>query len=99
MSNMNNIVNRGDRICATLECNGHRLAAVDGSDFQSFDAVRRALLDLAGRYVGMALLTVRNCTQGWRDVTALATMRRPVAAPCPTSFAEPYWSHFKSLVG
>jgi len=72
-----NIVNLGDRICATLECNGRRLASVDGSDFSSIEAVKRALLDVAGRYVGMAVMTVRNCTQGWRDVSALATMRRP----------------------
>jgi hypothetical protein len=75
--NIINTVNRGDKICATLECNGHRLAAVNGIDFTSLEAVKRALLDLAGHYVGMAVLTVRNCTQGWRDVTALATMRRP----------------------
>ncbi len=75
---INNIVNRGDKICATLECNGRRLAAVDGVDFSSLEAVKRALLDLAGQFVGMAVLTVRNCTQGWRNVTALATMRRPV---------------------
>lgn len=78
-----NIVNRGDRICATLDCNGHRLASVNGNDYSSLDAVKRALLDMAGRYVGMAVLTVRNCTQGWRDVTALATMRRPVATASP----------------
>lgn len=81
---ISNIVNLGDRICATLECNGRRLASVNGSNFNSLEAVRRALLDLAGRYVGMAVLTVRNCTQGWRDVTALATMRR-AAAPIPTA--------------
>ena len=72
--NISNIVNLGDSICATLECNGRRLASVNGSNFNS----------LAGRYVGMAVLTVRNCTQGWRDVTALATMRR-AAAPIPTA--------------
>ena len=82
--NINNIVNRGDKICATLECNGRRLAAVNGIDFTSLEAVKRALLDMAGRYVGMAVITVRNCTQGWRDITALATMRRPVAAPAST---------------
>ena len=81
--NIFNIVNLGDRICATLECNGHRLASVDGRDFNSIEAVKRALLELAGRYAGMAVMTVRNCTQGWRDVTALATMRRPVATPQP----------------
>jgi hypothetical protein len=78
--NLNNIVNYGDRICASLECNGRRLASVNGVNFTSLEAVKNALLELAGRYVGMAVLTVRNCTQGWRDVTALATMRRPVNA-------------------
>ena len=76
--NINNIVNCGDKICATLECNGRRLAAVNGMDFSSLEAVKRALLELAGHYTGMAVLTVRNCTQGWRDVSALVTMRRPV---------------------
>lgn len=83
--NFNNIVNRGDKICATLECNGRCLARVNGFDFPSIDAVKRALLDLAGQFVGMAVLTVRNCTQGWRDVTALATMRRPVLTPKTSS--------------
>lgn len=79
-NNITNIVKCGDRICATLECNGRRLASVNGTNFNSLEAVKRVLLELAGRYVGMAVLTVRNCTQGWRDVTALATMRRPVSA-------------------
>lgn len=85
--NLINIVNCGDEIFASLECNGRRLASVKGIGFSSLDAVRRALLDLAGRYVGMAVLTVRNCTQGWRDVTTLATMRRPAA--CPSVGAMP----------
>ena len=79
--NCNNIVTMGDRICATLECNGRRLACIDGMNFNSIDAVKRALLELAGHYVGVALLTVRNCTRGWRDVTALATMRRTAIVP------------------
>jgi len=82
---ISNNVNRGDKICATLECNGRRLASINGVDFTSIDAVKRALLDLAGHFVGMAVLTVRNCTQGWRDVTALATMRRQVIMPKPLS--------------
>ena len=83
--NISNIVNCGDKICATLECNGRRLASINGMNFTSLEAVKRALLDMAGRYVGLAVLTVRNCTQGWRDVTALATMRRPVLASQPAS--------------
>ena len=77
---LSNIVNYGDRICASLECNGRRLASVNGTNFGSLAEVKAALLEMAGRYVGMAVLTVRNCTQGWRDVAALATMRRPVMA-------------------
>ena len=80
---ISNIVNRGDKICATLECNGRRLASINGMNFNSLEAVKRALLESAGRYMGLAVLTVRNCTQGWRDVTALATMRRPVTAVTP----------------
>jgi hypothetical protein len=93
--NISNIVNLGDRIFATLECGGRRLASVNGMDFASLDAVKRALLNLAGTYMGMAVITVRNCTRGWRDVTTLATMRRPVslaavsaAAPAPHAGAQ-----------
>ena len=87
--NLNYIVNNGDHICATLECNGRRLASVNGVNFSSLDSVKSALLDMAGRYVGMAVLTVRNCTQGWRDVTALATMRRPVTTTQPALVSQP----------
>ena len=91
--NISNIVNLGDRIVATLECGGRRLASVNGMNFASLDAVKRALLDLAGRYVGMAVITVRNCTQGWRDVTTFARMKRPVplastVAPAPHAGAQ-----------
>lgn len=75
--NINRIVKWGDRICASLECNGRRLAAVNSSCFASLDSVKQTLLEMAGRYEGLAVITVRNCTQGWRDVTSLATMRRP----------------------
>ena len=77
------IVNSGDKICATLEYNGRRLASVEGIDFNGLEAVKRALLGLAGRFAGMALLTVRNCTQGWRQVMPVSTMRRPALAAQP----------------
>ena len=88
-TNNSNIVAIGDHICATLECNGSRLASVDGMQFTSIDAVKRALLNLAGHYAGMAVMTVRNCTRGWRDVTALATMRR-AAVPRPARVGAQY---------
>lgn len=82
--NINNTVSPGDRIFATLDCQGNRLASINGSCFDSLDAVRSALLQVAGRYEGMAIITVRNSSQGWRDVSALATMRR-----MPFTFQEP----------
>lgn len=84
-TNFEKIMNCGDKICATLECNGHRLASVNGMGYASLEAVKSALLDLAGRFAGMAIVTVRNCTQGWRDVSALATMRRPAVQPQVTA--------------
>ena len=89
MKNYSNIVNRDDRICASLDCNGRRLASVNSCGFPSIDAVKSALLDMAGRYAGMAVITIRNCTQGWRDVTALATMRRPAVSPQRVVTAAP----------
>ena len=87
--NLNFIVNVGDRICASLECNGRRLASVNGVNFTSLESVKSTLLDMAGRYAGMAVLTVRNCTQGWRDVTAMATMRRPAVVQQPVVATVP----------
>lgn len=91
--NMNFIVNLGDRICATLESNGCRLASVNGVNFSSLDDVKSALLEMAGRFAGVAVLTVRNCTQGWRDVTALATMCRPATAMQSVTNSQPRIGH------
>ncbi|MBR4829727.1 MAG: hypothetical protein IKZ92_08000 [Muribaculaceae bacterium] len=85
--NLTNNVHCGDDIRATLDCNGRCLAKVSGMAFTSLDEVKRTLLDLAGRYTGMALLTVRNCTQGWRDVSAVATLRRPTLPQHPVDSA------------
>ena len=57
--------------------------------YGSLEAVKRALLEIAGHYTGMAVITVRNCTQGWRDVTTLATMRRRVALATTGTMTTP----------
>ena len=88
-TNISNIVKLGDRICATLESGGRRLASVNGMNFANLDAVKRALLELAGNYAGMAVITVRNCTQGWRDVTTLARVRRSAHLPLSSSAPAP----------
>ena len=83
--NLTNIVNRDDMICASLECKGRRLASINATGFSSLETVKRALLDLAGLYAGMAVLTIRNCTQGWRNVTTIASMRNAVLAMSPAT--------------
>lgn len=93
MTMYNNIrknVNWGDCIRATLDYNGCRLASVNGNDFSSLEAVKVKLLEMAGCYAGMAVITVRNCSQGWRDVTAIATMRRPVSMPQSNHAVTPH---------
>ena len=84
-----NLISCGDRIIATLDCNGRRLASINGTHFSSLEAVKRALISLAGTYAGIAVLTVRNCTRGWRNVSALATMRRPVVSSAPAVVPAP----------
>jgi len=73
-----NKVSQGDKICATLVCNGQMLASACGSAFNGIDDVTRRLLAMAGRYVGMARMTVRNTTRGWQCVrmVAMAPQRR-----------------------
>ena len=96
-TDISNIVNCGDQICATLECNGRRLASVNGMNFNSLEAVKRALLDMAGRYVGMAVLTVRNCTCGWRD--GPCHHAAPGHAPRGESLCSPQWCPISHSMG
>ena len=69
-------VNRNDVMMATLEAEGGVLASVQKSNFASIDDVVRFVKALAGKFVGMGKLTIRNKTQGWRIVMSLA-VRRP----------------------
>lgn len=91
---LTNNVNSDDRICASLECNGRRLATINATGFSSMETIKRAMLDLAGRFAGVAVLTVRNCTQGWRDVSALASMRSAVPAMQPACTAPHHGSQY-----
>ena len=51
--NIMNIVNIGDRICATLECNGRRLASISGTHFASL-LCRHCRVDRAQLHPGLA---------------------------------------------
>ena len=74
--NTMNQVNRDDEMMATLEAEGGVLTSVQKRNFTSVDDVVRFVMSLAGKFVGLGKLTIRNKTQGWRVVMSLA-VRRP----------------------
>ena len=72
-------VSASDQIVAQLEVNGHVLARVSNRNFRDIDEVVGMIQALAGKFLGLARLTIRNQTQGWSKVMTLATRR--CAAP------------------
>jgi len=70
-----------DNICATLVCNGREIARVSSTGYKSLEAVMRHVLNVAGAFVGMARLTVRNTTRGWQQVKMLASASRRASRP------------------
>ena len=66
-----------DQIIASLELNGRVLARLSRTDFTSVNDVIGQLRALAGRFIGLARLTIRNCSQGWSRTINLAC--RPAA--------------------
>ena len=76
MSTTANTFQLSDNILGQIACNGQVLASVSGTNFLSVDDVVSLLLAQAGRFMGLAQVVVRNKTQGWSTVIALATQRR-----------------------
>lgn len=70
-----NRLNATDEVMATLEAQGGVLASVQKHNFTSVDDVVRFVMALAGKFVGLGKLTIRNKTQGWRTVMSLAVNR------------------------
>lgn len=71
-----NQLNATDQIVALLENNGQILASVNKSEFTSMDEIVGLIYALAGKFMGLARLTVRNKTQGWSTVMPLAARRQ-----------------------
>ncbi len=62
-----------DMIYATLEVGGRTLASVSKSNFTTTDDIVRFICAIAGRFMGLARLNIRNKTQGWSMNMALAS--------------------------
>jgi len=72
-----------DKIFATLECNGRVVARLSERNFSSIDEVVRTVRRIAGQFVGLARLVIRNQTQGWSTQVAIAAPRRQAAQAMP----------------
>lgn len=68
-----------DQVFATLEAGGKVLVRISAAGFTSIDDVVRLVWRKAGEILGLARISVRNKTQGWRTVATMT--RRPAARP------------------
>lgn len=62
-----------DQIFATLEVGGKTVASICKSNFSSVNDIVRFICAMAGRFMGLARLNIRNKTQGWAMNLALAS--------------------------
>ena len=85
-TNSNPQVSASDQIVAQLEINGRVLVRVSNRNFHNIDEIVAMIQALAGKFLGLARLTIRNQTQGWSKVMMLATRR--CAAPAYSRFAS-----------
>ena len=92
MSNTRTSLSTSDQIFATLEVGGKIMASVSKSNFSSIDDVVRFIYSIAGRFMGLARLSIRNKTQGWTMNMALAARQnqpRPAyAAAMPSQYRQ-----------
>ncbi len=74
-------ISASDQVFATLEAGGKVLVRISAYGFSSLDDVMRLVWRKAGEFLGLARVSVRNKTQGWRTVATIA--RRPAASRAP----------------
>lgn len=86
-------ISTSDQIMAQLEINGRVLVRLSRNNFSSIDEVVGLAYALAGRFMGLARLTIRNKSQGWSQVMSLATRRGSAPtrhAPAPLLQGQQY---------
>lgn len=81
-----------DQIFATLEVGGKVMASVSKNNFSSIEDIVRFIYSVAGRFMGLARLSIRNKTQGWTMNMALASRqnqpRQAYAAALPSQYRQ-----------
>ena len=79
-----------DQIFATLEVGGKTMASVSKTNFASIDDIVRFICAMAGRFMGLARLNIRNKTQGWTVNLALASRQRTPQPALHTALPSQY---------
>ena len=78
-----------DQIIATLQGEGKILATISKKNFQSIDEIVNFMINIAGKFIGLAKLTIRNRTQGWTMNMALSAKRQTSTATLAPSLSMP----------
>lgn len=81
-----------DEILASLEVGGKTVASISKSNFSSINDIVRFICAMAGRFMGLARLNIRNKTQGWSMNLALASSQRTpqpaLHTPLPNQYRQ-----------
>lgn len=77
MNATTNQIAANDQIVATLEINGKTIARVTRDGFTGIEDVVRTLKALAGGFIGLARVNIRNKSRGWNVLKALVSRNTP----------------------
>ena len=65
MGNKNYNITASDFIFGSVNAGGQTLASLAASGYNSIEDIARQLRLAAGRFLGLARISIRNTTQGW----------------------------------
>ena len=66
MDTMEKKISRDDKIFATLTHNGTDIADISGNNFSCMADIIKNIFGKSGKWFGIAMLSIRNYSQGWR---------------------------------
>ena len=66
MDTMEKKISRDDKIFATLTHNGTDIADISGNNFSCMADIIKNIFSKSGKWFGIAMLSIRNYSQGWR---------------------------------
>lgn len=75
INSINNL-NASDEILASIEINGKQIASIRRYNFNSVDDVVKTIISIAGNFIGLAKLNIRNRTQGWNMIMGVARQQK-----------------------